>query len=124
MGLTSESTHLPKVDMVIAQQLRALSVYGVNYVTVEKVSRYKTCKDFRNQFRIITALREPRQKLVLMKAVNTFDVGKNSMFLSSKCLWNFFSIEYRHVVCDADFERFDVILFILQKLPNNVQQFR
>lgn len=98
------STHLPKFNMIVAQQLRALSVDRVDDVTVEKVSRYKTCKNFRNLFRIITTLRQPRQKLVLMKAVNAFDVGENSVLLAAKCLWKFFTTKNRHVVCDANFQ--------------------
>jgi hypothetical protein len=63
------SAHLPKVYVIVAQKLGALSVDRVDDITVEEVSRDKARKDFRNLFRVIAAPLQRREKLVLVETM-------------------------------------------------------
>lgn len=142
--LQNLSVYLPKLSVVIAQKLRSFTIDCVDNVTVEKVSRYEAREDFRYLNGVIAARSQTRQELVLVKAVNAFDVRENSE--TSKLVWELFALrwieqhspvlltakrfrkllptEYCHVVLDARFERPNVILFVLQKFTYDVEKLR
>lgn len=109
--------------MKITQQFRALSIDSVNNIAIEEVSRYEACENLGDLFRIIAALHQAWKKFVLMKIINSFDVGENSMLLTAQGLRQLLSLKDVHVVCYARFQGPHVVLFVLQKLTNDVQQF-
>lgn len=105
--------HLPKIDVIIAQQLGSLAVDGVDNVTIEKVACNKARKNFSDLLWIVETIVQSRQKLVSMQLVNAFDVGKNSIFLTAQRLRQVFIFKNRRVVVDACPQRIDVIFLIL-----------
>lgn len=118
-------SYLPEsvVHVRIAQLFGPLAVDCVDNVTVEKVSRNKVCENLCDLFGVVVTAHQCRQKLVLVEVINRSNVGKNTVLLSTQRLRNILPIEDRHVVIDAGLEGTHVVLFILQKLANNVVKF-
>lgn len=110
--------------MIITKQFRAFPVNCINDVSIEKVSRDVTRENFGDLLGVVVAPRKCRQKLVSMELINRLNVAENAIFLPTKRLRKFLGVENRCVIVDSRSQRLHVILFVLQKLANNVEKFR